>query len=93
MAVKKKTKRVLLILLFFVFLPAGLVWYFMFRNKDKFGNVWSLGNKYGTTDAFEVLRNGVYSGEAGKTLKIIDGIATVQNVRGGVTRWVNGAWA
>jgi hypothetical protein len=62
--------------------------------KDKYGNSWSLGKPYGKeTNFFEVLRNGAYSGEAGsRPIRIENGLATVNNVRGGVSVWESNGW-
>jgi len=93
MALKKRT-RVLLSILLFVGAPIALVvWWFKFRLVDKWGNKFALGttqNPYG----FPVLINdsGANAGSLVKLQKFMDGTVGGINANGDSFYWNNKNW-
>jgi len=91
MATKRSIVKPLVILI-----ALGGAGYFAWKKfgpkKDKFGNTWTLGKAYGTSTTHkEVMKNGVYSGQAGVDLRIVNGFATVTDMKGAASKW-DGAW-
>lgn len=72
-------------------LGGSVVYWFKFRNKDKYGATWSTGVTRGGAAGynFALLRNGADTGGTGSPVKIVKGLATTVGADGRTPYYYN----